>query len=64
MESRKNGTDEPICRDEDVENGSVGMEWGAGAWMNWEMGTDVCAPPCVKHIANGNLLFLLYNAGG
>ena len=45
-----------------MENGSVGMERGVGGGMNWEMGTDVCAPPCVKQIASGNLLFLLYNA--
>ena len=41
----------------------MGMELGVGPWMNWERGTDVCAPPCVKQIASGNLLFLLYNVG-
>ena len=31
-----------------------------GGGMNWEIGIDVCALPCVKQIASGNLL---YSAG-
>ena len=29
--------------------------WGGGG-MNWVIGIDVCAMPCVKQIANGNML--------
>ena len=33
---------------------------GEGSGMNWEIGIDVCALPCVKQLASGNLL---YSAG-
>ena len=36
-------------RDTDVENGHVDM--------NWELGIDMCALPCVKQIAIRNLLY-------
>ena len=28
--------------------------------MTWEIETDICARPCLKHVTNGNLL---YSAG-
>ena len=33
---------------------------GGQGEMNWKIGIDICALPCVKQIASGNLL---YNAG-
>ena len=47
-------------RDIDVEKGCVYMGEGRGGEMNWEIGIDICALPCVKQIASGNLL---YNTG-
>ena len=29
---------------------------GGGIGMNWVIGIDICALPCVKQIASGNLL--------
>ena len=29
---------------------------GTGVGMNWEVEIDICALPCVKQIASGNLL--------
>ena len=42
-------------RDADVENQWVDTEPGRRVGMNWEFGIDVCALPCVKQIACGNL---------
>ena len=25
--------------------------------MNWEIGIDICALPCVKQVASGNMLY-------
>ena len=36
-----------------MENRRVAMV-DRGDVMNWEIGFDVCAPPCVKQIASGN----------
>ena len=43
---------------EDTENGCV--DTGRGGGMKWEIGTGICALPCVKQRAGGNLL---YSAG-
>ena len=31
--------------------------WGRGGGMNWKIGIDVCALPCVKQIASRNILY-------
>ena len=33
------------------------MGTGGVGGMNWEIKTDVCALPCIKQIASGNLLY-------
>ena len=40
-------------RDADVENRCLDMVVGA---LTWEIRVDVCALPCVKQIASGDLL--------
>ena len=41
-----------------VTGGNRHMNTGiwAGGGMNWVIGIAICAMPCVKQIANGNLL--------
>ena len=43
-------------RDAGVENGCVDTEGGREDGVNWEIGTDWRAVPCMKQIASGNLL--------
>ena len=43
----------------DIENRCVDT---VGVGMNWEIGIDVCALPCVKQIASGNLLYSAENS--
>ena len=44
-------------RDVDVGNTQVDTRVGRGDRMNWEIGIDICALPCVKQITSGNLLY-------
>ena len=29
---------------------------GEGGGVNWEIGVDICTPPCIKQVTNENLL--------
>ena len=66
MESKKNGTDEPVCKAEietqmqrtniwtpREESGGVGHSGG----MNWEIGIDIYTLIHIKQITNKNLLY-------
>ena len=44
-------------RGTDVGNGCVDTVGEGGGGMNWEFGTDIYIPPCVKQTASGNLLY-------
>ena len=55
MESRKNGTDEPVCKAEietQMERTNVWTPWGkgggGGGGMNWEIGIDIYTLICIK----------------
>ena len=55
----KSSTDEPICRagiEMQTENRWVNTVERKMFGVHLEIGTDVCALPCVKQIASANLL--------
>ena len=41
-----------------------GYQGGRWARMNWEIGVDIYALPCVKQITNENLQYILQNLLG
>ena len=50
VESRKNGTDDLICkaeRDTNIENKCLDSKVGRRGGRNWEIGTDIYTP-CMK----------------
>ena len=59
-ETQKNGMDKPICR-KGIETQMQRMNVWAWRWdadgMSQEIGIDVCALPCIKQLASGNLLY-------
>ena len=44
-------------RGTDMESGFVDTGWEGEGGTNWEGGTDIYTPPCVKQIASGKLLY-------
>ena len=60
---QKNGIDEPTCRagiEKQTQRKDMWTEREGNGKMNWESRTDIYTLPCVKQIANENLL---YNQG-
>ena len=57
----KSGTDEPICKAEIETQTQRTNTWtprgGRRSGMNWETGTDIHTPLCIKQTTNENLLY-------
>ena len=60
MESRKNGTDEPICRagiEMHMSRMDLRTQREGKDGMNWESSVDIYALPWVKQAAGGKLVY-------
>ena len=62
----KSGTDEPICKAEIETQTQRTNTWTPRgkkrSGMNWEIGTDMYTPLCIKQITNENLLYTSGNS--